>query len=175
MLQVETVLKHLLETVGRMFRRVAVGFTAVFIAGIVIVEGVSSALSKQFPATGLTHVVAVVVGFSLALNVALAIAIEEGLRGFITLIREVATAAEREAVKVVHEVEKDGGAIFRAVEHEAGQFAQGAGHVVQGIERGAVTAARDVAHVPGEIIGGVEGGVQGIERRITGQGTDRNG
>lgn len=175
MLQVETVLKHLLETVGRMFRRVAISFAAVFVAGIVIVEGVSSALSREFPATGLTHVVAVVVGFSLALNVALAIAIEEGLRGFITLIREVATAAEREAVKVVQEVAKDGGAVLRTVERDVEQFAQGAGHVVQGIERGAVTAARDVARVPGEVIGGVEGGVQGIERRFTGQSNDNNG
>ncbi len=158
MLQVETVLKHLLTTVGRMFRRVAISFVSVFIIVAAAVEAAGSLLTKQVPAGGLTHVVAVVVGFSLALNVGLAVAIEEGLRGFIHLIQEVAKVTEEAAVKVAH-----------AAEHELGAVAHSAGHVVQDIERGAVTAARDVAHLPGQIVGGIEGGVQGIERRVTGQ------
>ncbi len=159
MLQVENILHHLLTTLSRTFRRVAVGFGAVFVGAVVVVEGVAIALTGgKFPPTGFTHVVAVIIGFSLALNVALVIAIEEGLRGFIELMRDVARVTEEAAKKVVGEVEKEGGQLLHAAEHEA-----------QNLAHGAATAVRDAARVPGQIIGGIEGGVQGIERRVTGQ------
>jgi hypothetical protein len=173
MLQVEAILHRLLSTVGRMFRRVAIGFGGVFVAGAAITEGVSAAITRDFP-TALTHVVAVVVGFSLALNVALAIAIEEGLRGFIHLMQDVIKATEKAAEKVVGEVVKEGGALVRGAENEIGQIAHGAGHLVQNVEHGAVTAVKDVVHIPGQIISGIEGGVQSVERRITGQQGDTN-
>jgi hypothetical protein len=167
MLQVEQVLHHLLTTVSKMFRRVAIAFGSVFIIAIAVTEGLAAVLTKQFPPSGLTHVVAVIIGFSLGLNVALAVGIEEGLRGFIALIRDVAKVTEEAAVKVAREVEKEGGQLLHAAEHEASNLAHGVGGAVQGIERGAVTAVRDVAEVPGRVIGG-------IERRITGQGTEQS-
>lgn len=170
MLQVETILHHLLSTVGTMFRRVAIGFSGVFLSVIIIVEGIAAALTKEFPPTGLTHLVAVVIGFSLALNVALAIAIEEGLRGFIALIQDVVKVTEAAAKRVGEEVLKDGGSFVRAAEHEFSTLAQGAGRLAQNVEHGAATALRNAEHIPGQIINGVEGGVQGIERRITGTG-----
>jgi|GEM_PF-2686073 len=173
MLQVEIVLKHLLTTVGRMFRRVAISFAAVFVVVFAVGEGIGAALTKEFPGTGLTHAVAIIIGFSLALNVALAIAIEEGLRGFIALVQDVAKATEKVVENVAHEVVKDGGQLFQAAEHEISTLTHDAGHLVQNIEHGAVVAARDVIRVPGQIIGGVEGGVQGIERRFTSTPTEQ--
>jgi hypothetical protein len=168
LLQIEAILHHLLATVGTMFRRIALGFSGVFVVTVGLVEGAAMGLTGQVPPTGLTHVVAVVIGFSLGLNVALAIAIEEGLRGFIHLIKDVSKATEEGAKKLGQEILKDGGALVRAVEHEAGALAQGAGHLAQNVEHGAVTAARDATHLPGQLIGGAEGMVQQIERRLTG-------
>ncbi|MBA3824461.1 MAG: hypothetical protein H0X24_11275 [Ktedonobacterales bacterium] len=171
MLQVETIFKHLLTTVGKMFRRVATSFLVTFAGLVVVVEGVAVALAKgQFPPAALTHVVAVVIGFGFGLAVALAVAIEEGLRGFIVLIEEVAKTTERAAVSLGREIGKDGGQLLRAAEHEAGVLAQGAGRVVQSVERGASTAVRDVAHLPGQIISGAENAGHSIEERFTGGG-----
>ncbi len=171
MLQVETIFKHLLTTVGKMFRRVATSFLVTFLGAVVIVEGASVALTKgQFPPASLTHVVAVVIAFGFGLAVALAVAIEEGLRGFIVLIEEVAKTTEHAAVALGREIGKDGGQLIRAAEREASVLAQGAGHVVQSVERGAVTAARDVAHLPGQIIQGAENAGRGLEDRFTGGG-----
>jgi len=171
MLQVETIFKHLLTTVGKMFRRVATSFLVTFLGAVAITEGVAIPLSDgKFPPATLTHVVAVVIGFGFGVAVALAVAIEEGLRGFITLIEEVAKTTERAAVSLGREIGKDGGALLRAAEHEAGALAQGAGRVVQSVERGAATAVRDVAHLPGQIIHGAENAGRGLEERITGGG-----
>lgn len=168
MLQVEKVLHHLLETVGKMFRRVAVSFGIVFLASIAIVEGLGFALTGKF-GESLVHVVAIVIGFSLAINVALAIAIEEGLRGLLNLIKELATDAEKVAAAAGGFALREGSQFASLAEREAGQLAQGAGHLVQSVEHGAATAVRGAEHLPGQIIGGIEGGVQGVERRVTGQ------
>ncbi len=156
MLQVETIFKHLLTTVGKLFRRVAMSFLVTFLIAAGATEVVASVLTKQFPPASLTHVTAVVIGFGWGLVVGLAVAIEEGLRGFIVLIEEVGKATEQAAVKLGKEIGKEGGQLIHAAEHEAQTLASGAGRVVQSVERGAVTAVKDVAHVPGEIIGGVE-------------------
>jgi general stress protein YciG len=165
MLQVEAIFKHLLTVVGKMFRRVATSFAITFVAAAAITEAVASVLTKQFPPDSLTHVTAVIIGFGWGLVVALAVAIEEGLRGFIGLIEEVAKATEQAAVKLGQEIGKEGGQLVRGVEHEAQQLASGAGRVVQSVERGTVTAVKDVAGVPGRVIGGIEGGVE----RLTGR------
>src|SRR5579875_1759438 len=156
MLQVETIFRHLLTTVGRLFRRVATAFGITFVIAAGATEGVAGVLTKHFPPDSLTHVTAAVVGFGWALVVALAVAIEEGLRGFVLLIEEVAKATEQAAVKLGKEVVKEGEQVLHGVEHEASALAHGAGHVVQSVERGAVTAVKDVAHVPGQIVGGIE-------------------
>lgn len=173
MLQVEIIFRHLLGTVGRMFRRVAISFGIVFLATSAISEGVAAVLTKQFPPTGLTHVAALVIGFSWGLIVALAVGIEEGLRGFIHLIEDVVKATEKAAVKIGEEIGKEGGQLLHAAEHEAQSLAQGAGRVVQGVERSASTAVRDVAGIPGRILGGVEGAGHAIEQHLPGhnQGT----
>ncbi len=179
MLQVEKVLHHLLEMVGKMFRRVTIAFLSVFAAAVIIVEGVNFGLTLHF-GSGLVHVVAVVIGFSLALNVALAVMIEEGLRGFLALIRELAKDAEQLAGRVAKEVVKDGGQVVQFAEHELQAAATGTGRLVQAVERGgasalqglehgAATAVRNAEQLPGRLIGGTEHAVQGLERRITGQ------
>jgi hypothetical protein len=165
MLQIETIFKHLLTTVGKLFRRVATSFLITFVIAAAATEAVAALLTKQFPPAPLTHVTAAVIGFGWGLVVGLAVAIEEGLRGFILLIEEVGKATEQAAVKLGKEIGHEGGQLIHAAEHEAQTLASGAGHVVQSVERGAVTAVKDVAHAPGEIIGGIEqrfgGGNQG--------------
>jgi hypothetical protein len=169
MLQIETIFRHLLSSVGKMFRRIAVSFLTTFAGAFVIVEGASVAINNgHFPPESLTHVVAVTIGFLGGLVVALAVAIEEGLRSFITLIEEVAKTTERAALNLGREIGKEGGQLIRAAEHEAGALASGAGHIVQSVERGASTAVRDVAHLPGQIIQGAENAGRSIEERFTG-------
>jgi hypothetical protein len=156
MLQVETIFRHLLTTVGKLFRRVATAFGITFLLSAGATEAVAGVLTKHFPPDSLTHVTAAVVGFGWGLVVGLAVAIEEGLRGFVLLIEEVAKATEQAAVKLGKEVAKEGGVLIQGVEHEAQALAHGAGHVVQSVERGASTAVKDVVHVPGQVIGGIE-------------------
>jgi hypothetical protein len=159
MLQVEAILHHLLSTVGRMFRRIAIGFGSALVLTVGAVEGIALALTKDLQPSALTHVVALILGFSIAFNVALAIAIVEGIHSFIILISDVGKATEEAAKKVGTVIASEGAVLAHEAEH-----------IVQNVEHGAVTAARDIAHIPGQIIGGVEGGVQGIERRIAGSG-----
>lgn len=165
MQQVEKVLHHLLEMVGKMFRRVAISFGAVFVATAAIVEGAGFFLNNYKFDNSLVHVVAVIVGFSFALNVALAVMIEEGLRGFLALIRELTKDAEKLVERVGGAALKEGQQIVHFAEHEAGQLASGAGRLVQSVEKGASTALRGAEQLPGHLASGV----QGLERRITGQ------
>lgn len=153
MMQIEVIFKHLLTIVGKLFRRVAASFGVTFLIAAGATEAVAGSLTHQFPPSPLTHVTAAVIGFGWGLVVGLAVAIEEGLRGFILLIEEVGKATEKAVVSVGKEIGKEG-------EH----LLHSAGNVVQSVERGAATAVRDVAHLPGEIIGGVEHTVQ----RVTG-------
>lgn len=160
MLQVERILHHLLDTVKRTFRRVAVSFASVFVAAIAVVEGTGFALTGHF-GEGLVHLVAVVIGFSLALNVALAIAIEEGLRGFLALIKDVAVATEKAV---------EGG--VKLAEHELGDLAHSAGHLAQNAEHSVATVLKRAEQLPGQATGAIEGAVQGIERRFGGGGQE---
>ena len=166
MLQVEAIFKHLLTVVGKLFRRVAAAFGITFLIAAGATEGVAGALTHSFPPSSLTHVTAVVIGFGWGLVVGLAVAIEEGLRGFIGLIEEVAKATEQAAVKLGKEIGKEGGQLLHGVEHEAQQLAQGTGRVVQAVERGAATAVKDAVGIPGRVIGGIEHTAE----RLTGHG-----
>lgn len=172
MLQVEIVMRHLLTIVGKMFRRVATAFGIVFVVVAGAVEGLAYVFTQAVP-TGLTHVVAIALGFSMGLTVSLAVAIEEGLRGFIKLIEEVVKATEVAAKKIGEEIIHEGGQLVQGVEHEAQSLVHGAGHLTQGIERGAATAVRDVVQAPGHIIQGAEHLAQGVEQRITGHHGDQ--
>jgi hypothetical protein len=154
MMQIEVIFKHLLTIVGKLFRRVAASFAVTFLIAAGATEVVAGVLTKTFPPSALTHVTAAVIGFGWGLVVGLAVAIEEGLRGFVLLIEEVAKATEKAVVSVGKEIGKEGG-----------QLLHSAGNVVQSVERGAATAVRDVAHIPGEIAGGVEHAAQ----RLTGR------
>jgi Zn-dependent alcohol dehydrogenase len=158
MLQIETIFKHLLGTVGKMFRRIATSFLITFLVAAGLTEGASIALNAKFPPPTLTHVVAAIIGFGWALVVSLAVAIEEGLRSFVVLIEEVGKATAKAA-----------GALEHAAVREGEQLLQGAERAAQGLERGAATAVRDVVRLPGEIAHGVEHAVQGVEQRITGR------
>lgn len=169
MQQVQTILHSLLSTVGSMFRRIAIGFGSVFLVSLVAVEGIATALTSKFPPTGLTHVVAVVIGFSLALNVAFAVAIEEGLRGLVKIIEDLIKGAERAAIAIEKEVTKEGGEVLGLVRTEATRALHGSEHLLQNAEHGAATLARDAIHLPGEAVSAVEGGFQAIERKVTGQ------
>ncbi len=165
-MQVEAIFKHLLTVVGKMFRRVATSFGITFLAAAAITEAIAVPLTKQIPPSSVTHITAVVIGFGWGLVVALAVAIEEGLRGFIGLIEEVAKATEKAAVNLGKEIGKEGGVLLHGAEHEAQNLAQGAGRLVQSVERGASTAVKDVVSLPGRVVGGVEHTAE----RLTGRG-----
>ncbi len=158
MLQVETIFRHLLGTVGKMFRRIATSFLVTFVIAAGLTEAVSALLNSTFPPPTLTHVVAAIIGFGWALVVSLAVAIEEGLRSFVVLIEEVGKATEKAAEALGKGALKEGEQLLHGMEHAA-----------QGFERGAATAVRDATRLPGELIHGAEHAAQGIEQRITGR------
>jgi hypothetical protein len=138
--QIEVIFRHLLTLVGRMFRRAAAAFALTFVVAVAITEAVASVLTNHFPPDPLTHVTAAIIGFSWGIVVSLAIAIEEGLRGFVVLIEDLAKTTERAADRIGREIAKEGG------------------HLLQGVEHGVSTAVRDVTSgvIPGAMIGAVE-------------------
>ncbi len=169
MKELSKILKHLLSTLSHMFRRVATAFAGVFVASFLIVEGSAAFLTKQFPPATLTHVVAILFGFSFGLVVSLLIAIEEGIRGLITIVEEVAVEAEHVASTVLKDVEKGASTLVKGIEHGGETVGHETGHILQSIGGGAGNLLKEAEKLPERALGAVEGTVSGIERKFTGQ------
>ncbi len=132
-------------------------------------EGTAAFLTKQFPPATLTHVVAILLGFSFGMNVSLIIAIEEGIRGLITVVEEVAVEAEHVASTVLKDVEKGASTLVKGIEYGGEAVGHETGHIFQSIGSGAGNLLKDAEKLPERALGAVEGTVTGIERKFTGQ------
>jgi hypothetical protein len=144
------VAKHILGSLERAFRLMALwGLIVGVIAGLTT-EGIGAYLTREFPPSGATHLAAAAIAITFGYAVAVTVAIGEILRGIIHGIELIVKESEQLAQEGIHEAEllaqrgeQEALRLGRAALGDAAALEHGVADRFRGMERGVAS------HVPG--------------------------
>jgi hypothetical protein len=159
------VAKHILSSLERAFRMMAItGFIVAIIAGL-STEVIGSLLTKEIPPSGPTHLAAAAIAVTFGYAAAVTVAIGEILRGIIRGIELIVAETEHLAQEGLHDLE--------GIAERGGQDALRLGRAavgdVAGLGHGVVSGAESLEHGIAERFRGAE---HGIASRVTGRSQD---
>lgn len=159
------VAKHILVSIERAFRVMAItGFIVAIVVGLGT-EAIGSLLTQQIPAGGFTHLAAAALAIAFGYAVAVTVAIGEILRGLIKSIELVVQESER-AIKIgLEEVE----GMVQHAEGEALHVGRAALHDAAAVGRGVIGGAESLEHGVAQRVHGAE---QGLANHLPGRRTD---
>jgi hypothetical protein len=156
------VAKHILGSLERAFRLMAItGFIVAILAGL-STEVIGSFLTNEVPPTGPTHLAAAAIAITFGYAAAVTVAIGEILRGLIRGIELIVSETEHLAQEGLHEVET----FAERGEGEALRLGRAAIGDVASLGRGVIGGAESVEH-------GIASHLPG-HRQDSGQNTGQN-
>lgn len=159
------VAKHILGSLERAFRLMALWGLIVGVLAGIATEAVGAALTHEFPPSGATHLAAAAIAITFGYAVAVTVAIGEILRGIIRGIELIVKESEELAQEGLHEAE----VLAQRGEQEALRFGRAALGDAAAVGRGVVGGAESLEH---DVAGRFRGMERGVASHVPGHHND---
>ncbi len=165
------VAKHILGSLERAFRLMALTGFIVFVLVGLAAEGIGTYLTHDWPPSGATHLAAAALAISFGYAAAVTVAIGEILRGIIKGIELIVAETEQLAQEGLHEAEL----LAQRGEQEALRFGRAALGDAAAVGRGVIGGAEGLEHGVADRLRGAERGVAShLPGRDQGQNPGQN-